>query len=145
MSTLKTFATIVTVGLVGLWSTTTIAQITINGNEIIFPDASTQSVAAISGSSLVRTINVSPTPGDTTASGTAFRTAYDAIGDASAVNPYVVLLEPGVYDIGSTALNLRPYVNLRGTSRESTIIQSSYSGGLTIGAIDAATVTVELS
>lgn len=140
-------ATLLLTGIGILVSSIASAQITIDGMTITFSDASTQDTTAVEGGSeLVRTIVVSPTPGDTAASGTALRNAYEGISDASPTNPYVVLLEPGIYNIGSTQLDLKPYVHLRGTSRESTIILSSHTASIDFGCLDANSVAfVELS
>lgn len=123
------------------------AQISIDGTTITFSDLTTLDTAPTGGGTeFVRTIVVSPTPGDATASGTTLRNAYDGVSGATSMNPYVVLVEPGLYDLGSTRLDLQAYVHLRGTSRDSTIIRSSHTADITFGCIDADSLAyVELS
>ena len=61
-----------------------------------------------------RTIVVSPnaTPA---ASGIALKDAVAAISDASASKPYLVKLEPGVYDLGASELQMKSFVDLEGS------------------------------
>ena len=42
---------------------------------------------------------------------------------ASATKRYVIKLEPGIYDLGSTMLTQKPYENLEGSEQQATIIQ----------------------
>jgi hypothetical protein len=83
---------------------------------------------------LVQTIVVSPGASES-ASGTALRSALAGITDASATKPYLVKVEPGIYDIGSsddvgyTDLTLPPFVHLEGSGEGATIIQGSVDTG----------------
>jgi hypothetical protein len=52
----------------------------------------------------VQTVHVHPVPGSHTASGTALLNAMNGITNASATKRYVIKLEPGIYDLGSTEL-----------------------------------------
>ena len=74
-----------------------------------------------------QTILVSPT-GNSTADGTALRNALASITDASALKPYLVKLEPGTYSVGSTPLQLKPYVDVEGSGFLSTVISGSVDG-----------------
>jgi len=56
-------------------------------------------------------------------------------GDAdepSATNPYVVLLGPGVYDLGGETLAMLSHVSIKGSGIESTIIQSNGIGAVVL-------------
>jgi len=76
-------------------------------------------------SRLVRTIVVSPaaTPA---ASGAALLAAVER-ADASADNPWLIKLEPGVYDLGARSLAMKPFLDLEGSGRETTSIMSNDS------------------
>lgn len=74
-----------------------------------------------------RTVLVSPVAGDTAASGTALIQSLNAITDASAKNPYLVKLEPGVYDLLSNHLSLKEYVDIEGSGETATTITASGS------------------
>ena len=60
-----------------------------------------------------RTVVVSPV-GTDTENGTALRNALASITGASADNPYLVYVEPGTYDVGSTPLAMKEGVNVEG-------------------------------
>jgi len=77
----------------------------------------------ISSLASAQVVTVSPVPGNNTASGTNLLNALAGIVDASAAKPYVLRLEPGTYDIGSTALAMKPYVDIEGSGQQSTIIR----------------------
>ncbi len=63
--------------------------------------------------SLVRTVVVSPVPGDIAASGAALTAALAAIAGAAADNPWLIQLEPGEYFVAGT-LQMKPYVSIAG-------------------------------
>ena len=75
-----------------------------------------------------RTIIVHPHP-DLAKAGTGLRNAVDAITDNSATNPYLVKIEPGVYDLGSVTLGMKPYVDIEGSGELVTTITSANSSG----------------
>lgn len=60
--------------------------------------------------------------------------AMDSISDASNINPYVIKIFPGNYNIGSSGLTIKPFVELIGSGRDNTFIEgnptSSFSGGV---------------
>lgn len=62
-------------------------------------------------------------------------TAIDSITDASAANPYLVKIMPGVYDIGPNGMvSLKDFVDIEGSGTEVTKITKTSSGGYpTIG------------
>lgn len=71
----------------------------------------------------VQTVHVHPVPGNHTASGTALINAMSGITNASATKRYVIKPEPGIYDIGSTMLTQKDYVDLEGSGQQATVIQ----------------------
>lgn len=77
-----------------------------------------------SGLSLVRTVLVSP-QADPATSGDALRAALDAITDATSAKPYLVKIEPGVYDLGQETLIMQPYVDVEGSGEGVTILTSN--------------------
>lgn len=74
-------------------------------------------------SKAVQTVYVHPVPGDGTASGTRLINALAGITNASATKRYVVKVEPGIYDVGSTGLQMKPYVDIEGSGQEATLIK----------------------
>jgi len=73
------------------------------------------------GKKAKKTVLVSP-ESTQAASGTSLRNAINAITDATASNPYLVIIEPGIYDIGSTGLTMKPYVDIQGSGEDVTKI-----------------------
>lgn len=65
------------------------------------------------------------------------QTAINSITTASATNPYVVKVMPGIYDLGTASLQMKEYVDLEGSGADSTVITSSnYSvDGCTVGTV----------
>jgi hypothetical protein len=89
-------------------------------------------VAIAGGAQLERTLVVSPE--QTTAdSGQALLDAVAGIVGASENSPYLVLVEPGEYDLGASTLTLPDYVNLAGAGKGMTIIRSSATPGISAG------------
>ncbi len=56
--------------------------------------------------------------------------AVSAITDASEDNPYLVKILPGVYDIGSCCVVMKPYVDIEGSGEEVTTIKGNAEGSL---------------
>jgi hypothetical protein len=73
----------------------------------------------------VRTIVVSPVPGDPAASGEALIASLASIQDASETNPYLVRMEPGVYDLGEGTLAMKSHVDVEGSGPGVTLLVSS--------------------
>ena len=62
------------------------------------------------------------------ASGGDFTSPVDAVNsilDASATNPYVVRIGPGVYDLGTTVLKMKPFVSVVGSGQSATFINGT--------------------
>lgn len=87
--------------------------------------SSTHIVISVVGyySKPVQTVHVHPVPGNPTASGTALLNALAGIGNASATKRYVIKIEPGIYDVGSTMLVMKPFVDIEGSGQQATVIQ----------------------
>jgi hypothetical protein len=78
----------------------------------------------------IRTVLVSPVPGDPVASGTALRNALAGISSPSATNRWLLKIEPGTYDIAGTSLAMRAYVDVEGSGIEATTILNGNPSGL---------------
>ena len=62
---------------------------------------------------LVRTVIVSPDPGDFVASGQTLLAALNGInGAASASDPWLLRIERGIYDLGNQTLTMRPFIDI---------------------------------
>ena len=87
-------------------------------------------------------IFVAPNPGDLpTTAGTALRNTLDGIIDNSATNPYLIKLGPGIYDIGTSSLHMKEYVDIEGSGEKTTKITGAvtHSGPpITNGTINGA-------
>jgi hypothetical protein len=76
-----------------------------------------------------RTVVVSPV-GTDTENGTALLNALSGITDASATKPYLLKIEPGVYDLGSSgSLAMKEHVDIEGSGELTTVITSSVTQG----------------
>ena len=108
-------------------------SVTLNVN---FAGSGTANTAARSDHShFLRTVVVSPaaTP---TASGNALISALAAI-TASDVNPYLLKIEPGIYDLGTQTLAMQPYVDIEGSGEIVTTITSA-TNNFSLGTVNAA-------
>lgn len=76
---------------------------------------------------LKRTLVVSPV-GIETANGTALLAALASIQDASATNPWLLKIEPGVYELGNQALWMKPYVDVEGSGSGTTLVKRTGAG-----------------
>jgi hypothetical protein len=82
----------------------------------------------------VRTVLVSPV-GTPAQNGTALLSALAGITTNSAGNPWLLKVEPGLYDLGSSPLIMKPYVDLEGSGEITTIITAaSLPGSGTVSA-----------
>ena len=73
----------------------------------------------------IRTVLVSPVPGNPVASGTALRNALAGIPSPSSTDRWLLKIEPGIYDIGSTSLPMRSWVDIEGSGIGVTTIRGS--------------------
>lgn len=74
------------------------------------------------GASFLRTVVVSPSGASPAVDGALLAAAVALIPQASASSPWLVWLEPGVYDLGTAALSLPPHVDLEGSGQDVTTI-----------------------
>lgn len=75
----------------------------------------------------VRTIIVGPATISSTAAanGTALIAALNGITGNAAATPFLLKIEPGVYDIGGTALTMKTYVDIEGSGENATFITAT--------------------
>lgn len=95
-----------------------------------------------------QTVAVHPVPGNPTASGSALLDAFaklDALTGSiapSSTRQYMVKLDPGLYNLGTSPLNLLSYVDLVGSGQDATIIQGTgYGEGVESGTLVASSIT----
>jgi uncharacterized membrane protein YgdD (TMEM256/DUF423 family) len=79
----------------------------------------------------IRTVLVSPTPGNPTASGTTLRNALAGIPAPSSTDRWLLKIEPGIYDIGTTPLQMRSWVDIEGSGIGVTTVRGSVDALLT--------------
>ncbi|HLF27767.1 MAG TPA: glycosyl hydrolase family 28-related protein [Anaerolineae bacterium] len=80
--------------------------------------------AQFAGTIYRRTVVVSPI-GAATENGAALLNALVGITDASATNPYLIHIEPGVYDLITDTLQMKSYVDMEGSGENVTIITAA--------------------
>jgi len=85
-------------------------------------------------SAQIRTVLVSPVPGNPIASGTALRNALAGIPSPSSTDRWLLKIEPGIYDIGSTSLPMRSWVDIEGSGIGVTTIRGTVDGGTLVNA-----------
>ena len=51
--------------------------------------------------------------------------AVNSITNASVSNPYLVVIAPGIYDLGNATLTLKPYISIQGSGVDITTIRSA--------------------
>ncbi|HYO64489.1 MAG TPA: hypothetical protein VEU33_00295, partial [Archangium sp.] len=68
-------------------------------------------------------------PGDTPLiGGENLRKALQSIVKVSAEEPWLLFVEPGVYDLGPQGLQLRPYIHVQGSGQQLTTVRSRAPG-----------------
>lgn len=72
-----------------------------------------------------RTVIVHPVPGSPTDAGAALLAALAGITDNADNNGWLVKLEPGLYDLGTQSLVMKPWVDLEGSGQRITAILSA--------------------
>lgn len=81
-----------------------------------------------------RTVVVSPV-GTPDQNGVELLVALDSIGDATELNPYLLKLEPGVYDLADDSLVMKEYVDIEGSGELVTTVTASGQSGLTAATV----------
>jgi hypothetical protein len=77
----------------------------------------------------MRTIVVSPVGPSASDNCDELQAALASLTDNSASRPYVVQLEPGVYDCGTSPVVMKPFVDVEGSGRGVTLITGRHSAG----------------
>ena len=78
-------------------------------------------VIPVAGQRAKRAILVSPKL-TAAESGTALLSTLKGITDSSSTNPCLIKIEPGIYDIGSKSLQMKPYLDIEGSGELVTTI-----------------------
>jgi hypothetical protein len=81
-----------------------------------------------------RTIVVSPV-GTAAENGTALLNALASIADASVNKPYLLKIEPGAYDLGTSSLQMEEGVDIEGSGEKTTLITASGYATNTLGTV----------
>ena len=81
-------------------------------------------------SAQIRTVLVSPAPGDPFASGANLRNALANIPSPSSTNRWLLKVEPGIYQLQGNALLMRPWVDIEGSGIGVTTIRIVASPGV---------------
>jgi hypothetical protein len=81
-------------------------------------------------SAQIRTVLVSPVPGDPFASGANLRNALANIPSPSSTNRWLLKVEPGIYQLQGNALLMRPWVDIEGSGIGVTTIRIVASPGV---------------
>ncbi len=89
------------------------------GKGIIFPDLTVQKTAS---REYVSTVLVSPV-GTPSENGASLLSRLAAITDASSSTPYLLKIEPGIYDIGDNTLQMKWFVDIEGSGQTPTLIK----------------------
>ncbi len=87
-----------------------------------------------------RTVVVSPV-GTATENGAALLNALTGITGASVNNPYLLKIEPGVYDLGTSSLQMKEGVDVEGSGEKTTTITASGYATYTLGTVMGASNT----
>lgn len=58
------------------------------------------------------------------------QSAINSITNASATNPYLVKVMPGIYDLGTGSIQMKEYVDVEGSGPENTVITSANSNSV---------------
>ena len=85
----------------------------------------------------VRTVVVSPV-GTPAENGAVLLAALAGITTNAAGNPWLLKLEPGIYDVGTTPLVMKDYVDLEGSGEDTTTITGLSQSSFTDGTVDLA-------
>lgn len=83
----------------------------------------TMAVSGAAPAAADQVVTVPVVPGDPVASGDALLETMASINDASFSKRYLVRLEAGVYDVGTTPLQMKEWVSLEGAGVEATLLR----------------------
>ena len=124
--------------------TTNAANITANTAAVT---TAATNITALQNAVLIRTITISPVlvggVPDALQSGTALLNAMASITGATATNPYLLKLEPGVYDLGAGSLTMKQHVSLVGSGIENTTVTSTVDAWVAVPGQATATVGLD--
>lgn len=87
------------------------------------------------------TLLVSPV-GTVVENGTALRNALASIGTTSSLNRYLIKLEPGIYDVGTTGLQMKPFVDIDGSGENASTIRAEVDSPTSGAVIASSYVTL---
>jgi hypothetical protein len=87
-----------------------------------------------------RTMVVHPVPTNPKLAGTELLDAMADITNASATNPWLIKLDAGVYDLGTSSLTMKPYVDIEGSGEDVTKITAASCSFGTVNASNNAEV-----
>ncbi len=97
-------------------------ELELNPTGIRFPDNTIQESASFPPLP-AKMVWVAAENGDYALPTEAMADLADWCGTPSESNPCVILIAPGVYDLGDAQLRMRPWVTIRGSGQHSTIIR----------------------
>lgn len=102
--------------------------VTVTGTGLTTVSTAGGTITVSSASPYKKTRIVSPVTGNALASGTALLNALNGITDASTTNRYLISIEPGIYDLGTNQLVMKPLVDIAGAGLRSTILLTARTG-----------------
>lgn len=111
------------------------ANINISGNAATATTASSVTAGAISFYGKVAI--VAPSGGNYSDPALAMSDYSSWCGTPSATSPCLLKIMPGVYDVGSTSVQMQPYIDIEGSGENTTIIQGGIDS-TTSGVVNAA-------
>ncbi len=95
---------------------------------------------------VVRTIVVSPVPGDETLSGSNLLSALTEASAATFNDQWLIQMEPGVYDLGTASCVVPQWVHLSGSGPNATLIKTSALYGIDVlGSSDISNLKISRS
>jgi hypothetical protein len=77
------------------------------------------------GASAAQIVEVAVTPGNPSTSGTDLLNALSGITDNAFSKRYVIKLEPGIYDVGTSSVTMKSYVDIEGSGIYRTMIRGT--------------------
>jgi hypothetical protein len=99
---------------------------------LIFPDGTDQNTASRPYCS---TVIVSPAA-TASESGANLLAALSKINDASSAKRYLIKIEPGIYDVGTGSVSMKPYVDMEGSGENCTKIAGAPDARYLLGVVN---------